>query len=95
MDKKSRIIVVDDDESIRETMKAILEDEGYIVDLAESGKEAIQKTNDQTYNLALLDIRLPDMEGVDLLKSMKEGNPRNAKNNGYWLPLDAKRYFGS
>ncbi len=79
MDKKSRIIVVDDDESIRETMKAILEDEGYIVDLAESGKEAIQKTNDQTYNLALLDIRLPDMEGVDLLKSMKEGNPRTRK----------------
>ena len=75
----TRIIVVDDDESIRKTMKAILEDEGYIVDLAESGKEAIQKTNDQTYNLALLDIRLPDMEGIELLKSMKESIPRTRK----------------
>jgi DNA-binding NtrC family response regulator len=79
LDKKTRIIVVDDDESIRKTMKAILEDEGYIVDLAESGKEAIQKTNDQTYNLALLDIRLPDMEGIELLKSMKESIPRTRK----------------
>jgi DNA-binding NtrC family response regulator len=79
LDKKTRIIVVDDDESIRKTMKAILEDEGYIVDLAESGKEAIQKTNDQKYNLALLDIRLPDMEGIELLKSMKESIPRTRK----------------
>jgi DNA-binding NtrC family response regulator len=79
LDKKTRIIVVDDDESIRKTMKAILEDEGYIVDLAESGKEAMQKTNDQTYNLALLDIRLPDMEGIELLKSMKESIPRTRK----------------
>jgi DNA-binding NtrC family response regulator len=79
LNKNARIIVVDDDESIRKTMKAILEDEGYIVDLAESGKEAIQKTNAQTYNLALLDIRLPDMEGVDLLKSMKESIPRTRK----------------
>lgn len=79
MDKNARIIIVDDDENIRKTMKAILEDEGYIVDLAENGKEAIQKTNDQPYNLALLDIRLPDMEGVDLLKSMKENIPRTRK----------------
>ena len=53
-------------------MKAILEDEGYSVDSAANGKEAIKKTQEQTYNLALLDIRLPDMEGVELLKLMKE-----------------------
>jgi DNA-binding NtrC family response regulator len=79
MDKLTRILVVDDDETIRTTMKAILEDEGYIVDLAGTGKEAIQKTQDRTYNIALLDIRLPDMEGIELLKLMKESVPRTRK----------------
>jgi two-component system, NtrC family, response regulator HydG len=79
LDKNVRILIVDDDENIRKTMKAILEDEGYKVDLAASGKEAVQKTNNAAYNLALLDIRLPDMEGVELLKLMKDSVPRTRK----------------
>ena len=79
MDKHARILIVDDDENIRKTMKAILENEGYLVDMATNGKEAVQKTNDTTYNLALLDIRLPDMEGVELLKLMKNNVPRTRK----------------
>jgi DNA-binding NtrC family response regulator len=79
MDKHPRILVVDDDETIRTTMKAILQDEGYIVDLAATGKEAIQKTTENNYNVALLDIRLPDMEGVELLKLLKDGIPRTRK----------------
>ena len=79
MDKHARILIVDDDENIRKTIKAILEDEGYLVDMATNGKEAVQKTNDITYNLALLDIRLPDMEGVELLKLMKNNVPRTRK----------------
>jgi DNA-binding NtrC family response regulator len=79
MDKHPRILVVDDDETIRTTMKAILQDEGYMVDLAGTGKEAIQKTTEKTYNVALLDIRLPDMEGVELLKLLKDGLPRTRK----------------
>ncbi len=79
MDKNVRILIVDDDESIRKTMKAILEDEGYQVDFADSGKEAVQKTNNAAYNLALLDIRLPDMDGVELLKLMKDSVPRTRK----------------
>jgi DNA-binding NtrC family response regulator len=79
MDKQPRILVVDDDETIRTTMKAILQDEGYIVDLAATGKEAIQKTTEKNYNVALLDIRLPDMEGIELLKLLKDGIPRTRK----------------
>src|SRR5664279_2842973 len=79
MDKNNRILVVDDDETIRTTMKATLEGEGYLVDLAGTGKEAIQKTQEKTYNVALLDIRLPDMEGVELLKLMRDSIPRTRK----------------
>jgi len=79
LDKHARILVVDDDENIRNTMKTILEDEGYIVDLAATGSEAIQKTKKTAYNIALLDIRLPDMEGVELLKLIKDTVPRTRK----------------
>jgi DNA-binding NtrC family response regulator len=79
MDKNTRILVVDDDETIRTTMKAILEDEGYIVDLAGTGKEAVKKTRERSYNVALLDIRLPDMEGIELLKLMHDSVPRTRK----------------
>ena len=79
MVKHARILVVDDDENIRNTVKAILEDEGYLVDVATTGKEAIQRTEETTYTVALLDIRLPDMEGIELLKLMKDAVPRTRK----------------
>jgi len=75
LDESARILVVDDDKSIRKTLSAILEEEGYDVDTAENGEQAIKKTNTQFYNLALIDIRLPDMEGTKLLSAMKETTP--------------------
>jgi DNA-binding NtrC family response regulator len=77
--EKAKILIVDDDENVRETMKAILEDENYRVEIATNGKQAIQMSNEKMYNLAFLDIRLPDMEGVELLKLMKEYVPRTRK----------------
>ncbi len=79
MGKHAKILVVDDDENIRNTMKAILENEGYIVETAVCGDEAIRKTQKTAFNIALLDIRLPDMEGVELLKLVKDGVPRMRK----------------
>jgi DNA-binding NtrC family response regulator len=76
---KKRILIVDDDESVRVTFVAILEEKGYIVDVAESGKEAIEKSNNSFYNAALIDIKLPDMEGTKLLTAMKETTPRMVK----------------
>jgi DNA-binding NtrC family response regulator len=79
MGGRPRIIVVDDDEGIRKVLKAILEEEGYIVDTVENGKEAIKKSNAEFYNLALIDIRLPDMEGTKLLNAIKETTPKMVK----------------
>jgi DNA-binding NtrC family response regulator len=75
MGERARILVVDDDESIRKTISEILEEKGYMVSTAENGKEAIEKTNARFYNLALIDIRLPDMEGTELLTRIRETTP--------------------
>lgn len=79
MGERARILVIDDDESIRKTITSILEEKGYTVDAAENGKEAIRKSKARFYNLALIDIRLPDMEGIKLLTAMRETVPKMVK----------------
>ena len=79
MIETARILIVDDDEGIRNSLRIILEEEGYFVDAAETGKEAITKSYANFYNLALIDIQLPDMEGIKLLTSMKETTPKMVK----------------
>jgi len=79
LEDRAKILIVDDDEAIIETMKAILEDEGYIVDTALTGGEAIKKTQNEAFNIVLLDIRLPDIEGVEVLKLLKDTVPRTRK----------------
>jgi len=79
MVENARILIVDDDENIRKVLKTILEDEGYTVDEAENAKKAIEKSRRNVYNLALIDIRLPDMEGIELLTRMKDTVPKMRK----------------
>lgn len=68
---KKHIIVIDDDKSILRTFTRILQKSGYEIDVAETGKEALEKTKKRAYDLALIDIRLPDMDGTDLLIKMQ------------------------
>ena len=79
MDETARILVVDDDENIRKVVVAILEEEGYIVEAADTASKAIEKTRKKYYNVALIDVRLPDMEGIELLTKMKSTTPRMRK----------------
>jgi DNA-binding NtrC family response regulator len=79
MGNHERILVIDDDESIRNSLAAILRDEGYEVDVASNGREALQKSEETIYNLALIDIKLPDMEGIDILIRMKDTVPKVRK----------------
>jgi len=76
---KERILIVDDDESICRTLSLILQEEGYETDVAHTGKEAIEKTKTNFYNVALLDIKLPDMEGTKLLTAMQKTFPEMIK----------------
>jgi DNA-binding NtrC family response regulator len=79
MNRNARILAVDDDENIRKVIVAILEDEGYTVESVGTAKEAIEKSKRKFYNLALIDIRLPDMEGIELLTKFRETTPRMRK----------------
>jgi DNA-binding NtrC family response regulator len=79
MGQGARILVVDDDESIRKVLTAILEDQGYTVESVGTAKKAIQKTKRKIYNLALIDIRLQDMEGIQLLTRMRDTTPKMRK----------------
>jgi DNA-binding NtrC family response regulator len=77
--RSQRILVVDDDEDTRKVLTEILVDRGYGVDSAETGMEAIRKTEEKFYNLALIDIRLPDMDGAELLTKIKKTKPKMRK----------------
>jgi DNA-binding NtrC family response regulator len=57
----------------------ILEEEGYSVDTAKNGREAISKSNRKFYNLALIDIRLPDIQGTELLSKIRDTTPKMRK----------------
>jgi two-component system, NtrC family, response regulator HydG len=69
---KKTILVIDDDKSILRTFTRILQKSGYEIETAETGKEAIEKADSRHYDLALVDIRLPDMDGTDLLAKLKK-----------------------
>jgi len=79
MGETARILIVDDDENIRKVLTTILEDEGYIVESVGTAKKAIAKTGKKFHNLALIDVRLPDMEGIELLTRMKDTTPKMRK----------------
>jgi len=79
MKQRKRILVVDDDKDILKSFKAILQEEGYDVDTAETSREAIEKTERQAYDLALLDIKLPDVDGTELLELLSERFPKMVK----------------
>ncbi len=79
MGEAARILIIDDDESIRKVLATILEDEGYIVETAETAKEGIEKSEKAFYNLALIDVRLPDMEGIELLSKLRNTKPKMRK----------------
>ena len=76
---KPRILIVEDDAKESETLRKVLQRDGYDVDTAKNGQEAIEKLKDRFFNLALIDIKLPDMEGTKLLTLINENMPRMVK----------------
>jgi len=76
---QKRILVIDDDKSILRTFTRILQKNGYDIEVAETGKEAMEKAKKQSFNLALIDIRLPDIDGTELLIKLQQTLPDAVK----------------
>jgi len=67
-----RILLVDDEEHIRLLFKEELEEEGYSIDLASNGFEALEKVKAQRFDLVVLDIKMPGMDGIQALNEIKK-----------------------
>ena len=70
--KKIKIIVVDDELSIRESLKGWLQQDGYQVETAAGGPEALAKNAENRFDIMLIDVKMPEMDGLTLLKKIKE-----------------------
>jgi two-component system response regulator PilR (NtrC family) len=70
-----RILIVDDDRGMKELLQIMLEKEGYDVDAVESGKAAIHQCRKKKYDLVLTDLKMPRVDGIDVLKGIKEISP--------------------
>jgi DNA-binding NtrC family response regulator len=73
--KKIKIIIVDDELSIRESLKGWLLQDGYQVEVAASGPEALAKNAENRFDIMLIDVKMPEMDGLTLLKKIKETDP--------------------
>lgn len=74
MAEKIKLLLVDDEETIRTLVKHELESNGFDVDEAEGGEAAIEKLKSSIFDLVVLDIRMPGMDGLEVLKSIRENN---------------------
>jgi len=72
--KKARLLVVDDEENIRFLFKEELEEEGYSVAVASNGLEALEKIKKSIFDLVILDIKMPGMNGIEALNEIKNMN---------------------
>lgn len=69
------VLVVDDEKNIRLTLEQCLSQAGYEVEVAVSGEHALQKIQERGYDLVLLDIKLPDLDGLEVLRRLKRHRP--------------------
>jgi two-component system chemotaxis response regulator CheB len=95
MKQQKRILIIDDDDSIRIAIGSILRINGYMVDTAETGRQGIEKSTLSHYNLGLIDRRLPDMEGTRLLTELRSAAPGMVKimMTGYPSPENRTEAF--
>lgn len=75
MSAKGSILVIDDEQEIRESLEQLLKLEGYKADSASTGDEGLKRIDDGVFDLVLLDINLPDRNGLDLLQHIKRDSP--------------------
>ena len=78
----SKILIIDDERGIRNTLKEILADEGHEVEVAENGKQGLEMAQAKAYDLIFSDIKMPEMDGMEVLKALKEPTPDPSLKGG-------------
>ena len=68
----AKILIIDDERAIRNTLKEILEFEGYTIDLAENGKQGVEKAKTGGYDLIYSDVKMPEMDGIEVLETLQK-----------------------
>ncbi len=72
MNAKGRVLVVDDEEIMRDVLSALLTSEAYTVDLAENGAQALEMIRDKDYGAMLLDLMMPEVDGIQVLEALRK-----------------------
>ena len=85
--KRTKILIADDNENIREALTYLLEDEGYTLSVAKDGDEALRKVREVTPDILFLDIMMPEINGYDVCRTIK--NDPDLKKT-YVIMLTAK-----
>ena len=73
--RQRRILLVDDEANVRTVFSDILKKESYLVKEAKGGPEAIKAIDEETFDLALVDLRMPNMDGIEVLENIKKRKP--------------------
>lgn len=84
MAQKPKILVIEDDPNLRELYQEVLSQNGYVVEIAADGEVGLQKLQQGGHDLVLLDMMLPNLNGIDILKQLKahpvpKGKPANGR----------------
>lgn len=69
---RARILIADDEEGVRESLGLILAEDGYAPSFATNGEEALAKLMGESFDLALLDIKMPKLDGMEVLRHLRE-----------------------
>ncbi len=83
-----RILVVDDERVIQDLFQTVLEPEGFQISTATNGREALKLLRDETFGAAVLDYKLPDMNGINLFHQIERDYPRLANKVLFMTGLD-------
>jgi DNA-binding response OmpR family regulator len=76
MSEGAQILIIEDEKDITNLLRRVLTAEGYTIEIAETGAEALQKVEDNQFYLAILDIRLPDISSMEVLRALRERQPQ-------------------
>ncbi len=71
----AKLLVIDDDAVTRELLTEVLQDEGYAVEACDSGRSALRRTAEETFALAITDVRMPEMDGIAVTQELKKRQP--------------------